>query len=64
MNQFVCKSCGSNSFGKGIMDGYTNVRPEGKFFSGGTSLELIICTECGDVASMRVKKPHKFKQEM
>nr|WP_144926950.1 hypothetical protein [Paenibacillus bovis] len=61
MEERVCKACASNSFGKGVMDGYAHVRPVDKFFSTGSSLELIICTNCGEVASMRVKKPDKFK---
>lgn len=59
-NELVCTKCGGHSFGEGILHGYAAVKPVGKIFAAGSPLILTICKECGEVMSMRVKKPEKF----
>lgn len=57
-----CKTCGQSEFGLGKMDGSTGVYPVHKALSFGTPLVLEICINCGEVYSMKVTKPEKFKQ--
>lgn len=63
-NKLICKTCGNNSFTQGELGGsYANVRPLGSIGSifSSSPLILTICTNCGEVASMKIKKLHKFK---
>ncbi|MEK4701977.1 hypothetical protein MKX47_20990 [Solibacillus sp. FSL R7-0668] len=63
-NKIVCKACGSNSFTTGEVGASTsqgNVRPIGSIFSAGSPLILTFCKSCGEVASIKVEKPQKFK---
>jgi hypothetical protein len=57
-----CISCGGTSFGEGITKGEGDIWPKHKFFSFGSSLLLKICTDCGEVNSMKVQSPEKFKK--
>ncbi|TQR28679.1 hypothetical protein C7Y47_20510 [Lysinibacillus sphaericus] len=63
-NTLVCKACGSDSFAQGELGGsMANVKPiklDMVHFSS-SPLILTICTNCGEVASMKVKKVDKFK---
>ncbi|MEY9970810.1 putative Zn finger protein [Lysinibacillus sp. RC46] len=63
-NKLVCKACGSDSFAQGELGGsMANVKPiklDLVHFSS-SPLILTICTNCGEVASMKVKKVDKFK---
>lgn len=58
--KLTCKSCGSNSFTSGIMDNYAKLRPTNKSFLAGSALIYTFCKDCGEVASIKVDKPHKF----
>lgn len=58
--KLMCKACGSDSFTKGLMDGYAKLRPIDKTFTIGSSLTYTFCKVCGEVASIKVNKPHKF----
>ncbi len=63
-SKLVCKACGNDSFTQGELGGsMANVKPiklDMLHFSS-SPLILTICTNCGEVASMKVKKPQKFK---
>ncbi|MGE7693905.1 hypothetical protein ACQKNC_07270 [Lysinibacillus sp. NPDC094177] len=63
-DKLVCKSCGSDEFTQGELGGsMANVKPiklDMLHFSS-SPLILTICTNCGEVASMKVKKLHKFQ---
>lgn len=60
-DNLVCKSCGNTTFAKGEMsNGYANVMPIGKTFSFGSPVIFTFCKRCGEVASIKVKKPEKF----
>ncbi|PJO42978.1 hypothetical protein CWD94_14510 [Lysinibacillus xylanilyticus] len=60
----VYKAYGKDSFAQGELGGsMANVKPiklEMLHFSS-SPLILTICTNCGEVASMKVKKVYKFK---
>lgn len=58
--KLICKSCGSDSFTKGLMDGYATLRPIDKIFTVGSSLTYTFCKVCGEVSSIKVNKPHRF----
>ncbi|KOS68333.1 hypothetical protein AEA09_07030 [Lysinibacillus contaminans] len=60
-NKLICKSCGGDSFGEGKLDGYAALRPIDNFFSTGSPLIYTVCQNCGEVASIKVTKPQKFK---
>lgn len=57
-----CKACGKDSFAVGELGhGYANVRPVGKIFHAGTPLLVTYCTNCGEVASFKIKDLGKLK---
>jgi len=57
-----CPVCGSSEIGQGILTGYANITPvKGRIFKSGSAILADICTECGNILSMRVEKPEKFK---
>jgi hypothetical protein len=58
--KLICKACGSDSFTKGEMDGYAKLKPINTLFAIGSSLTYTFCKDCGEVASIKVNKPHKF----
>ena len=58
--KFICKFCGCDSFTIGIMDNYAKLRPIDKSFYAGSPLIYTFCKDCGEVASIKVDKPHKF----
>ncbi|MFJ6208802.1 hypothetical protein [Lysinibacillus sp. NPDC092081] len=64
IEKLVCKACGSDSFAQGELGGsMAKVKPiklDMLHFSS-SPLILTICTNCGEVASMKVKKVDKFK---
>lgn len=63
-DKLVCKICGNDSFTQGELGGsMANVKPiklDMLHFSS-SPLILTICTNCGEVASMKVKNLQKFK---
>lgn len=60
MEKLTCKACGSKSFTQGKLSGYANVMPVEKIGFRGSSLILTFCKDCGEVASMKIDKPHRF----
>ncbi|OEC01304.1 hypothetical protein GY31_13500 [Lysinibacillus sphaericus] len=60
-NKLTCKSCGYSSFGEGKLDGPAALRPVNNMLSIGSSLIFTVCQNCGEVASIKVSKPKKFK---
>lgn len=60
-DKLICKSCGGNSFGEGKFDGYATLQPVSNFFSTGSQVICTVCLNCGEIASMKATKPHKFK---
>ena len=58
--KFICKACGSDSFTKGEMDGYAKLKPINTLFTIGSSLIYTFYKDYGEVASIKVYKPHKF----
>lgn len=58
--KFICKSCGSDSFAKGILDNVARLRPIDKSFLAASALIYTFCKDCGEVASIKVDNPHKF----
>ncbi|MGE7024537.1 hypothetical protein [Solibacillus cecembensis] len=59
--KLTCKSCGGDSFGKGKLDGYAALQPVDKIFSSGSPIICTVCLNCGEIASIKATKPHKFK---
>ncbi|MGE8036164.1 hypothetical protein B1B04_15310 [Lysinibacillus sp. KCTC 33748] len=65
-NKLVCKACGNDSFAQVELGGsyaYANVKPirMDKLNITGSPMILTICKNCGEIASMKVKKLDKFK---
>ncbi|MGE7114328.1 hypothetical protein [Lysinibacillus sp. NPDC047702] len=62
-DKLVCKICGGDTFTQGELGGVNaNVRPlDSISIFSSSPLLLSICTNCGEVSSMKVKKLHKFK---
>ncbi|MFO1444679.1 transcription initiation factor TFIIIB [Bacillus sp. Bva_UNVM-123] len=54
-----CSKCGGTELGKGLLNGYANMIPKGKIL--GSSIESIICTDCGYIIESYVTKPSRFK---
>lgn len=62
--RLVCKACSNNTFAQGELGGsMANVKPikHDMLHFSSSPLILTICTNCGEVASMKVKEPQKFK---
>lgn len=60
-NTYSCKACGSQSFSEGKLDGYAALRPVNTIFSSDSPLIFTVCTQCGEIASIKATKPEKFK---
>lgn len=58
-----CPKCGGNELGIGTQSGYATVVPKG-VMSFGSTLEFLICTECGLIIESYVTKPDKFKNTL
>ena len=62
MEQEKCPKCNCDKIGKGkIGGGYASMMPLGKIFSMGSDIIADICTHCGYILGMKVKRPDKFK---
>ncbi|MEK5078020.1 hypothetical protein MKX73_03310 [Solibacillus sp. FSL W7-1436] len=62
--KLVCKICDNDSFTQGELGGsMANVKPikHDMLHFSSSPLILTICTNCGEVASMKVKNLQKFK---
>lgn len=60
-NTYRCKACGGQPFSEGKLDGYAALRPVNTSFSSGSPLIFTVCTQCGEIASIKATKPEKFK---
>ncbi|MGP4071045.1 hypothetical protein ACTWQB_00650 [Piscibacillus sp. B03] len=57
----VCKKCGNDEFYQGRLgNGTTAVTPLNKVM-GSSFMTLTFCSQCGEVSSMKVDKPEKFR---
>lgn len=56
----ACPKCGSRELGKGSQRGYSAMQNVNNM-SFGSTIEYVICTECGYIIEGYVKKPEKFK---
>ncbi|MDU4934325.1 MAG: transcription initiation factor TFIIIB [Clostridium saudiense] len=61
MEQTKCKKCGSSNIGQGTLDGYAAMQSKNTLLGSGIIAD--ICTDCGEILSMRVKEPKKFKNK-
>ena len=52
-----CIRCGSDSYGEGESRGEGRIYPRNKVFSIGSPRILIVCTNCGEVNSVMLKRP-------
>ncbi|MCY9549039.1 hypothetical protein [Lysinibacillus xylanilyticus] len=62
--KLVCKACGSDSFTTGQVGGnssHGNIRPIGSIMAFGSPFLMTFCKNCGEVASIKVDNPKKFK---
>lgn len=62
MNKVKCPECGSSEIEKGKLSGYAAMRPEHKLMSFGSAVIADVCTDCGEIISMKVEKPEQFKR--
>lgn len=63
-NKQICLACEHDTFATGQVGSITsegNVRPIGSIMGTGSPLILTFCKKCGEVASIKVAKPEKFK---
>ena len=62
MEKKVCPECGSREIEKGKLSGYAAMRPEERLLSLGSAIIGDVCTDCGEILSMKVEKPERFKR--
>lgn len=60
MNTTECPKCGSRELGKGKHSKYALMSPVSKV-SFGSSIEYLLCTDCGYIIESYVNSPEKFK---
>ncbi|MFD3449463.1 hypothetical protein ACFDTO_33330 [Microbacteriaceae bacterium 4G12] len=58
-SEIICKNCGSISFVKAT--DYVNLRPLDKKLSLGSEKIYTVCSDCGEVVSIKIKHPEKLK---
>lgn len=56
-----CPVCGSKEIGKGKQYAQGKMFPINNLLSAGSEVIADICTNCGHILSMKVKKPEKFR---
>lgn len=59
MNTIKCEKCGSSDIGQGTLDGYAAMQSKNSLL--GSGIIAYICTDCGEILSMKVRDPKKFK---
>ena len=62
MEKMKCPECGSTAIGKGVQQNYAAMIPVGGVW--GSELIADICTDCGLVIKVKVRKPSKFKKSI
>jgi len=60
-NIIKCPICGCENIGQGKLSGYTNMNIINNHFSIGSEVVAEICTKCGQILSLRINNPDKFK---
>lgn len=55
----TCKSCGGTSFVEAT--DFVNLRPLNKKMSFGSERIFTVCTDCGEVISIKVLNPEKLR---
>ncbi|MET3574447.1 transcription initiation factor TFIIIB [Bhargavaea ullalensis] len=60
MQAAKCPKCGGTELGKGKHSGYAVIATVNKM-SFGSSVEYLICTDCGYIIEGYVTNPEKFK---
>lgn len=60
MNTVECPKCGSRELGKGKHSGYAVMSPVSKMRFGST-IEYLLCTDCGYIIESYESSPEKFK---
>lgn len=61
MTEIKCKACGNDEFFQGRLgNGFTMVTPLNKLF-GSSRMILTFCSKCGEVTSIKIENPKKFK---
>lgn len=55
-----CPKCGGTELGKGQHKGYAGMFPN-KLSLSRSTVEYLLCTDCGFIIEGYVKKPRKFK---
>lgn len=56
-----CPECGSTKRGEAIWKGYAKLLPVDKTMSMGSNARVTLCTDCGNVLSIKAEKPKKFR---
>ncbi|MGL4911882.1 MAG: hypothetical protein ACRC3Y_05545 [Romboutsia sp.] len=61
MNIMKCTLCGCEEIGEGNLEGFKGLVPQHGL---PISIPIVadVCTNCGNILSMRVTKPEKFKK--
>ncbi|RSD28711.1 hypothetical protein [Mesobacillus subterraneus] len=60
MTETNCTKCGGTEFAEGT--DYTAIRPLDKKFTTGSIKIYTFCLKCGEVASIRIENPGKFRK--
>lgn len=62
MENLKCPLCGSKEIGQG-KQGQSRMIPMNKFWTTGSEIIADICTNCGHILSMKVRRPEIFKEK-
>ncbi|MGE6589839.1 hypothetical protein ACQKFU_09510 [Bacillus mycoides] len=58
----TCSHCGSQNIGEGEFIGYAQIRKKETMFTS-SPVDAYICTDCGNILSLKVRNYGKFKQK-
>jgi len=58
----TCSNCGSQNIGEGEFVGYAQIRKKETMFTS-SPVDAYICTDCGNILSLKVRHYEKFKQK-
>ncbi|GEQ23149.1 hypothetical protein CBU02nite_36550 [Clostridium butyricum] len=57
----LCPAYGSSEIGKGKQIAHGRMIPVNKIFTAGSNVLADICTSCGNILSLKVEEPERFK---
>ncbi len=60
MQEHTCPQCGGQEFAEGT--DFMAIKPLDKKLSTGSNKIYTFCLECGEVVSIRIEKPEKFRK--